>query len=47
MTKCVIPLNHVNMGTVCSTSLVAGDDLYKLRVAAGDYDSDLEGFTIN
>ena len=44
-TKCVVPLNHINVGTVCSTSLVAGDDSYESRVAAGDYDGDLEGFT--
>ena len=44
-TKCVVPLNHINMGTVCSTSLLAGDDSYESRLAAGDYDGDLEGFT--
>ena len=44
-TKCVVPLNHIHVGTVCSTSLVAGDDSYESRLAAGDYDGDLEGFT--
>ena len=42
-TKCVIPLYHLNVGTICATSLLAGDDSYESRVAAGDYDRDLEG----
>ena len=42
-TKCVVPLYHFNVGTVCATSLLAGDDSYESRVAAGDYDGDLEG----
>ena len=43
ITKCVVLLYHLNMGTVCTTSLLAGDDSYESRIAAGDYDGDLEG----
>ena len=42
-TKCVIPLYHLNVGTVCATSILAGDDSYKTHIAARDYDGDLEG----
>ena len=45
MTKCVVPLTHRQIGTVCATSLVGGDGSYEMRVTAGDYDGDLEGFT--
>ena len=44
-TACVVPLTHRHMGTVCATSLVGGDDSYEARLAAGDYDGDMEGFT--
>ena len=44
-TACVVPLTHRHIGTVCATSLVGGDDSYEARLAAGDYDGDMEGFT--
>jgi hypothetical protein len=32
---------------ICSTSLVENDELYEMRLVAGDYDGDLEGHQLD
>jgi hypothetical protein len=46
-TECVVPLNHKHIRTICSTSLIEGGDSYKMCLAAGDYDGDLEGHQLD
>jgi hypothetical protein len=41
-TDCVVPLTHKNIGSVCSTSLIESGESYEMRLAAGDYDGDLD-----
>jgi hypothetical protein len=46
-TECVIPLTHKHIRTVCSTSLIESGESYKMRLAAGDYNGDLEGHQLD
>jgi hypothetical protein len=46
-TECIVPLNHKNIGTICSTSLIEGGNSYEMRLAAGDYNGDLEGHQLD
>lgn len=43
-TKCIVLLYYANIRTICATSLVSNDNSYKLCIATGDYNSNLEGF---
>jgi hypothetical protein len=45
--ECVVPLTHKNIGSICSTSLVESGESYEMRLAAGDYDGDLEGHQLD
>jgi hypothetical protein len=41
-TDCVVPLTHKNIGGICSISLIESKESYEMRLAAGDYDGDLD-----